>query len=311
MKKIKSFKEIPSDEEIIISIGNYDGVHLAHVEVLSALVANAKDSGSKSVVITFTPHPKQVFSPDKFKYLTEYKLRSKLLHSLEIDYLVEVPFTRDFSTMSPEDFLKDYIFSHQRVKKIFLGHDFSFGSNKSGDKSFLEEYISKNNLEIEVSSSPSFKFDEQIISSSMIRNLLHLGKTIEASKYLGRLFTLNGIILKGDGRGKKIGFPTANITTDKNQLIPKPGVYASKVDVSGMVYNSITNVGFKPTFKDQSEINIETHIFDFDRDIYGEGLIIYFLDYIRDEVKFSSVNDLVIQIQKDVSSAKNIHKSYL
>ncbi len=305
MKIVQSLREIEPNKEIFLAIGNYDGVHLGHKYVLEKLVKTSRSKDGISVVITFFPHPREVIAPSTLKLLCSYEEKRKNLTELEIDYLVELPFNRDFSTKSPEEFLREYIFCHQKISYILLGHDFSFGSEKSGGVENLRKYIKENNLEVSFDSCDSYAVDGKVISSTEIRNHLDKGRVEEASKLIGRNFSLSGIVIKGDGRGKKIGFPTANIKFKNNRMIPLNGVYVSKVKYENMIYHSITNIGTKPTFKDSKERIVETNIFDFNEDIYGENLEVLFMSFIREENKYSSVNELINQIQQDVHQAKS------
>ncbi len=309
MMKLKSLKDLPQEHSYALAIGNFDGVHLGHQFVLNKLVDITKQRILKSILLTFNPHPREILNPADFRLLSSYEEKEKVIGTLGMDYYIELGFNRDFSTLSPSEFLNQHIFVEKNLSFILLGHDFSFGSNKSGGKEELEKFIREKNLEVEVQSSKSFKLDDIAISSSQIRTLISDGEIKKVNGLLGRNFTLSGVIVRGDGRGRKIGFPTANIELPSNQLIPKNGVYISRVTCSDRTYQSITNVGTKPTFKDSQESVVESHILDFDENIYGEVLEVSFIDRIRDEKKFKSVNSLVDQITQDVSKVKDYFKN--
>lgn len=299
MKRIESLNEI-IDDDFAITIGNFDGVHLGHQEIIKNISQSCKKSNLKFVLITFNPHPLQILRPRENFLINLENEKVELLSNLEIDYLLEIPFSRDLSTLSPENFLKSYILENSRVKRIYMGHDFAFGANKQGDFSFVKKYCSN----LEVIKLDEFKKLEKNISSTIIRDHLINGEVEESTKLLGRPFYLKGTVVKGAERGRLIGFPTANINYGQIRITPKIGVYITTVEVRGKSYNSITNVGINPTFKDDSIKTVETNIFNFDEDIYGEVLKVVFHKRLRDEKKFNGVNELVEQITKDVSIAK-------
>jgi riboflavin kinase/FMN adenylyltransferase len=224
------------------------------------------------------------------------------LAELGVDYLVEMKFTRDFSTLAPEAFLKNFLLNYSELKDFYLGYDFAFGANKQGDYDLVKSICAPLRVEVEIQ--PKFELAGQVVSSSLIRDYLNSGKVNEVEKLLSRSFRLEGLVVRGEGRGKKIGFPTANIQTSSDLMVPQKGVYITRTIYNEMTYNSVTNIGNNPTFKDTNQIHIETNLFDFDTDIYGEMLEIQFLRKIRDEKKFATVNDLISQIKSDVTTAK-------
>ncbi len=253
--------------------------------------------------MTFVPHPHQILSSNFKHYLiNSYPERRSMLESLGVDFLIEIDFNRDFSTKRPEDFLEQFVFASDKIKEIHLGHDFAFGMNKQGSFDLVKEMGQARNIVVVVEE--EYKDKDLQISSSRVRELIREGKMIEAAKFLGRPFYLSGPVIKGEGRGKKIGFPTANLQLDTDIIVPMRGVYITRTTIKGMTYNSLTNIGKNPTFNDQDVIHVETFILDFDQDIYGESLSISFLEKIRDEKKFESVNGLIEQLNHDVEKAK-------
>ncbi|WP_127715256.1 bifunctional riboflavin kinase/FAD synthetase [Halobacteriovorax sp. HLS] len=304
MKKISSLKEI-SNETISITMGNFDGVHLGHQSIIKSISSLCKENGTKFVLITFNPHPMRILSPKDNFLINTYSEKYELLKNLGVDYFYEIPFTRDLSTLSPSQFLEDYLLKSKQVKFIYMGHDFTFGANKKGDFSFVQSYCS----EINIVKLDEFKKSESDISSSRIRKSINEGDVEHANKLLGREFFLSGTVVKGAGRGRQIGFPTANIEYNDERITPAFGVYITTVEVRGMIYHSITNIGINPTFNETNLKTVETNIFDFSEDIYGEELKVKFHKRVRDEKKFSSVNELVEQISNDVSHAKAYFKS--
>ena len=307
IKNISELNDIYSEEHIQITIGNFDGVHVGHREFLSRISQDCKNSKCKFVVITFVPHPVQILKAQSGFLINTFNERRELLSHCGVDYLLEVDFTRDFSTLLPEAFLEKYVFSFLGIQKIYLGHDFVFGANKSGDYKLAKSLCEKENVKLILQD--EFLLNNHSVSSSVVRSAISRGKVEEVIALLGRPYFLSGRVIKGQGRGRQIGYPTANIYYGKELIIPAIGVYISQTTIHDMTYNSLTNIGINPTFNNGIEINIETHLLDFDRDIYGEEVRVSFLSKIRDEKKFSSVNDLVCQIDNDVQTAKHFFKS--
>lgn len=301
MKLIKNLKDIP-DENIAVTIGNFDGVHIGHRYVLKAIKQKIAP-GTKLVVISFDPHPSIVLSPRKDFLINRAEDKQDLLENEEVDYYYEIPFTRDLSTLSGNEFLSKYLSSESHKIRFFLGYDFSFGANKKDGVKSIENFCEEKNYTFEVLDKKSVK--ELSVSSSKIRNLIKEGDVGQANHLLGRDFYLTGTIVKGEGRGRQIGFPTANMQYSNLQITPSKGVYFSSVLYKNGMYKSITNIGVKPTFESEAEITVETFILDFDKDIYGETFKLFFHSKLRDEVKFDSVNDLIEQISKDVDSRRN------
>lgn len=303
MRIINSLTDI-NDEKIILSIGNFDGVHVGHQRFLKEIKADCDRLNAKFVIITFIPHPVIVLKARSSFLINSYEERRNLLEDQGVDYIIEIPFTRDFSTLGPKEFLKQNIFTHKNLLKIYLGHDFAFGANKSGGHKIVEENCKKNNVDFFVQE--EFHSEKESVSSSNVRKSLTDGDCKQASKLLGRNFFVSGKIVKGAGRGKQIGFPTANLEVQQDRTFPQIGVYATKVKIKDCVYLSLTNIGKNPTFTDSDVVNIETYILDFDMDIYGETLVVEFESKIRDEKKFSSVNELISQIKKDVDVRRGL-----
>jgi riboflavin kinase / FMN adenylyltransferase len=294
-------------EKLGVTIGNFDGVHLGHQSLLSQIKSNFRSKEIKLLVITFVPHPMKVLKAKTSFLIHSYNNRRKLLEKNGVDYLVEVDFTRDFSSLDAVSFLENYLFKIKNLDSIYLGYDFAFGSNKQGGRNLVLNECKKRNIDIEIQ--PEFKEDNQLVSSSLIRNELEKGNVSRANEFLGRAFTITGMVVKGQGRGRQIGFPTANISFFEDKKIPKGGVYITRTKYRDQDYYSVTNIGINPTFSDHSVLSVETHILDFDNDIYGESLEISFLKNLREEKKFQSVNELINQIKIDVIMAREHFKS--
>jgi riboflavin kinase/FMN adenylyltransferase len=301
MEKINSLKDLTKNA--ILTFGNFDGVHSGHREFLDEVKKNSLEKKCKLVVVTFIPHPRQILSPKEKFLINSYEERRDILEGLHIDYIYEIEFTRDFSTLSPKDFLEQYILVSPFIKGLALGYDFSFGSNKSGSIKFVKEYCKDKDINILIQE--EYLNDNSRVSSSEIRKALDSGDVECANKFLERKFYILGTVIKGQGRGRQIGFPTANIFYNKERMIPSRGVYITQTKYAGEIYNSVTNIGFNPTFEDSENINIETHILNFDKDIYGDKIEVLFSKKLRDEKKFNSVDELVKQISIDVKLAED------
>lgn len=302
MKLINSIKEIASNEKIFFTIGNFDGVHLGHRQFLKFIKDEAQKVGARFLVITFVPHPSFVLKNQRAFLLNTYSERREMLKDLGVEYLFEIDFNRDFSTLSPGDFLDDYIFNHPGITKMFLGHDFAFGANKSGDFNFVKDYCA--NRKIDLFIQDEYKFMSSNVSSSAVRSHVKSGAMDLASNFLGRNYFISGRVIKGAGRGKQIGFPTANLGYERECLVPSNGVYITKTYFKEMTYQSVTNVGHNPTFNTGLDIHVETHLLDFNSDIYGEEIRVEFIKKLRDEKKFSSANELIQQIKTDVENSR-------
>lgn len=301
MKIIKSLSDI-SDKKVAITIGNFDGVHCGHREILKRVKSECDDKDLTLVVITFVPHPIQILAPRSNFLLNTYDERRELFKDIGIEVLLELEFSRDFSTMQPDSFMDKYILQANNVEMFYIGHDFAFGANKKGNHEFIKSFCDGRNVSVTVLD--KYLDSNQDVSSSCVREALDSGDIEKANSFLGRNFFVTGRVIKGEGRGRQIGVPTANLDYPEARKIPTKGVYVSKCTVGKNIWHSITNVGNNPTFNDTTKLFVETHIFDFDNDIYGEEIKVEFLHKLRDEAKFSGVNELIKQIKSDIDEAK-------
>jgi riboflavin kinase/FMN adenylyltransferase len=306
VKDLKELKTVYNENKVHVTIGNFDGVHVGHREFLQQIKKDCVQDHAKFVIVTFVPHPLKILKAHSGFLINTYEERRELLASCGADYLLEIDFTRDFSTLTPEDFLSKHIFSFEGISKIYLGHDFAFGANKSGDfnvaKSFCENKKTSLMLQQE------YKIKSSSVSSTEVRNAILAGDIHKANELLGRNYFLSGRVIKGEGRGKKIGYPTANLGYDKELIIPAKGVYITQVRIKDMTYNSVTNVGINPTFNTGYDVHVESHLLDFTQDIYGDEIRVSFIKKLRDEKKFPSVNDLIEQITADADLAREYFK---
>jgi riboflavin kinase/FMN adenylyltransferase len=306
LKNIEELVGILKTKDVNITIGNFDGVHLGHQDFLNEIKNKSKDENTKFIVITFVPHPGQALKGLSGFLINSYDDRRELLQRQGVDYLLEVDFTRDFSSLSPREFVEQYISIFPKIKCVYLGHDFSFGANRSGDHLIAQKIFKEKNILL--NQEDEFKLNGKTVSSSEIRKALKQGNIIVANELLGRAYYLSGRVIKGQGRGKQIGFPTANLDREKSVILPTNGVYLTKTKIHDMVYFSVTNVGGNPTFNSENEIHVESHLLNFSRDIYGEVVTLYFYDKIREEKKFNTVNELINQIKLDVEFAEKYFK---
>jgi riboflavin kinase / FMN adenylyltransferase len=287
----------------ILTLGNFDGLHLGHQELIRQIIRRAEETASLSMVVTFRPHPLKILAPEKCPPLiSTYEEKIRLMEDLGIDVLVKIPFTIDFAAMEPRHFVKDVLVDLLGAKEIYVGYNYRFGKGRTGDIRMLKELGREFGFlvrEIE-----QVALDGEVISSTRIRQLLQEGDVQHAAKFLGRKYALCGIVIKGDGRGRGLGFPTANIAS-KHAIVPANGVYAVRVFVREKYYDGIANIGLRPTF-DTDTLAIEVHIFDFDEDLYGEEIMVYFLKRLREERKFPDITSLTEQIQRDIEEAKKV-----
>jgi riboflavin kinase / FMN adenylyltransferase len=285
------------------AIGIFDGVHLGHQYLIKQMLTTARRLKLKPVVITFFPHPAHVFRPDvKLGYITSLGDRFRLLSDLGVTTCLVVRFNRTFAGIEPEKFIEDILVKKLGVKAVYVGEDFRFGKDRSGDIALFQRLASLYGYEMHAVS--ALKQGREIISSTRIRKLVGEGKLKEAARLSGRAVSVSGTVVKGSERGKKLGFPTANIAYEAD-ILPPQGVYAVKALLGARKYSAIANIGTRPSFEKQnSKLHLEVHILDFSKNIYGEHLEIELLKKIRNEKRFSSPQDLIKQIQKDEAFAR-------
>jgi riboflavin kinase / FMN adenylyltransferase len=287
----------------VLTLGNFDGLHLGHQELIKIVMKRARETGAASMVVTFRPHPLKILAPEKCPPLISiYEEKIALFEKLGLDVLVKIPFTLDFSAMSPEDFTKKILCDLLGAKEIFVGYNYRFGRGRAGTVETLKKLGEKYGFVVrEVE---QISLDGEVISSTKIRKLLGEGQVERAARLLGRTYAITGIVVKGDGRGKGLGFPTANIAP-KHSIIPAGGVYAVRFFVREKLYDGIANIGVRPTF-DENRLTIEVYVLDFNEDIYGEEISLYFIGKIREERKFKSPDDLIRQIAADIRTARGM-----
>ncbi|ESP62464.1 Riboflavin kinase / FMN adenylyltransferase [Smithella sp. ME-1] len=291
-----------------VTIGNFDGVHLSHQFICRKLASEAKKTGTKSLVITFDPHPKMILHPDiqPFYLITTLEEKLKLLENCGIDGTLVIPFSLDYSHVTAEQFVRDFLGGRLAIKKIIVGHDYTFGQGKKGNSDYLISCGDEIGFAVEVVD--AFKVGENIISSTLIRKLILKGDFKTVTNLLGRCYNVDGIVVSGKGRGAGLGFPTANIKAEK-ELLPPPGIYAAFANVEEKHYMAALNIGEKPTFDDYT-FTFEVYLLDFSGDLRGKRLNTEFVEKIRDIIKFDSPEKLKKQIAADVDKVRSmLHKS--
>ena len=307
MKIYNNFSDFVKVPNAIVTIGTFDGVHLGHQAILKDMVKTAKEIGGETVVITFYPHPRQVLNINaaNLRFITTQEEKLQLLEKSGVDNVVVVNFTKEFSRVSSEDFIRDYIIEHINPVKLVIGYDHHFGNNRMGDFSLLSEMQNKYNFKVQ--RIEAHDVENIAVSSTKIRLSLQQGDVSRANALLGYQFSYIGKVVSGNKIGREIGYRTANLDVKREfRLIEMPGVYATYADFEGKTYKSMTYIGKKPTINDGSEENIEVHIFDFDGDIYEKDLKIRFVKRIRDERKFDSLEDLKRQLEIDEKQIREL-----
>lgn len=296
MKIIEIDLNYKAKEESVIALGNFDGVHRGHIELIKKAIENAKKLNIKSSLLLFNEHTDNLVKVGKKDIITTNKTKFEILENLGVDIIYLINFTKEFMSYSPIKFLDDFLAKNLKIKGVVVGYDYTYGYKKSGDVKFLKE--NKNLFEsVEIIEQISYKGEK--ISSSLIRNLIEDGNIKDANFLLSRPYKLIGKIIHAKGLGKKMGYPTANLRLIDNFVIPKFGVYDTDIIIKGKKYKASTNIGTNPTVEHDG-IKIEAHILDFYEDIYGEIVELELLDFVRPELKFNSVEELFEQIAKDV-----------
>lgn len=285
----------------VLTIGNYDGLHLGHRRIIEKIQEKARDLNGTSMLMTFHPHPLTILRPDKcIGLITPLHVKKRLIEEAGIDALIIIPFTDDFRHITPEAFVDNLLVKKLGIKGLIVGYDFKFGKEGKGNVEYLASHSTEYGFFFE--SQGAITFDGEKVGSNRIRKMIQEGDVGKAALHLDRPYMIEGTVVKGEGRGRTIGFPTINLKTEF-PLIPKRGVYITDVDVGGKRYPAVTNIGYNPTFDGQS-LTIETYILDFSGDLYDRNIVLYFLERVRDEVRFSSVDELKERIWKDVEAAR-------
>ncbi|MFP3983790.1 MAG: bifunctional riboflavin kinase/FAD synthetase [Desulfurivibrionaceae bacterium] len=289
----------------IVTIGNFDGVHVGHQILFSEVVSRAYKEKGTGVAVTFNPHPLKVVRPDiGLKLISTCDQKRELIEMAGLDILIILPFTRQLAEIPAEKFIDDILIKTIGVQQLIVGYDYALGKGRKGDISFLKEQGRRKGFPVTVVE--PFYVDGILASSTKVRELVTAGEMQKVKKILGRYYQIRGQVKQGKQRGGPLlGFPTANLEIDSDDLCPRHGVYVTQVVYKGKCYGGVLNIGYNPTFS-EDKISAETHIFDFDQDIYGQDLKINLLAFLRPEKKFSGPEELAKQITEDVAQAKKI-----
>ena len=305
MKRFNNINEFNCKKSTIITIGTFDGVHLGHQKILKKLNIEAENNGLESSVLTFFPHPRTVLNPNSsLKLINTIEERISLFKKSKIDNLIVHPFTKEFSELDSEDYVKNILVDQLKAKIVLIGYDHKFGKNRTADINNLKEYGIKYNFEvIEIKAE---EINDITISSTKIRNSIEEGDIQLTNSYLGYEFSFFGKVVKGNSIGKTLGFPTANIKIGTDlKLIPKNGVYLISTIINQKIIFGMMNIGIKPTTNENTK-SIEVNLFDFNQDLYDTNITIYIKQFLREEIKFDSLNELKLQIEKDKITCNSI-----
>ena len=302
-----SFDQINIDEKLCLTIGNFDGIHKGHREIIKNLIQQTKTSNLKSAILSFTPHPKIYFNKQKNFMINSQSKKKEILKDLGLDYLIDLNFNDKFTQLSHNEFEDKILLEKLNSKRILIGKDFQYGNQRKGNIDTLKIFCEKNKIELEEIGLIRNDHNSNKISSSAIRENLKSGKFELANKDLERNFSVAGKVIKGDQRGRTIGIPTANLEYPLNTITIPYGVYAVETLIEGNTYFGIVNFGIRPTFNKDKPI-VEAYLFDFDNDIYGKNIEILFHKQIRQEKKFNDIKELLNQINIDIAEAKKILK---
>jgi len=288
----------------VVSMGTFDGVHTGHQALLKHLVARAKKISGEAIIITYYHHPLETIHKKTFPYLlTERNKKENLLKSYGIDCVLYLNFNNEMAQMNPRDFIEEIIIGKVNARELIVGHDTHFGKDRGGDHKLLHDIADEKDLNIEIF--PPYKISNRIVSSSIIRDFVREGSMEQVSNFLGRSYSISGIVKVGHKIGRGLGFPTINICpTDSNKLIPALGVYLCEVLVGKDHYYGLTNVGYSPTLKNTGILEVETHIIDFNGDLYGREVEIFFNRKLREELLFKTKEALIKKINGDLLEAR-------
>jgi riboflavin kinase/FMN adenylyltransferase len=304
MQLYTSLQEItqPFDHPVV-TVGNFDGVHLGHQLLFSEVLIRARRSGGTAVAVTFDPHPLKVLRPEGIRLISSTEQKSELIRLAGMDALVIIPFDRQFAQMSAAAFVGDILCRTLGVQELVIGYDYALGRGREGTIDFLRRQGEERGFPVTVVE--AHYEDGLPVSSTRIRQLVTEGRMEEVRRLLGRCYHIRGEVQRGRQRGRGLGFPTANLHITEDDLCPKKGVYVTQVICGGKMYGSISNIGHNPTFG-ENELVAETHIFDFSDDIYGQPIRLNLLRHLRGEIKFNSPDELAAQIRKDVETARQV-----
>ena len=302
MRVHSGFENWAGNDRTAVSLGNFDGVHIGHRTILKRTMELARTAGIPAVVVTFDPVPKKILQPETAPPLIQtLDQRLASLETVGLDDAIVVPFSDQFARKSPEEFVREYLVRTLRTKYFVVGENFSFGHQKQGDLSLLRKM--GQSFDFDVEGIPEVFWEGVRISSSQIRDFVQNGQMEQATRFLGHPFTLTGLVVEGEHLGGKLGIPTANLDY-RNEIVPAKGVYVCSASVKGQAYRAATNVGMRPTFEGK-RLTVEAHLLDFQGDLYGLPMDLQFFHKLREEIRFSGVDQLKTQIHDDIQQTRN------
>ena len=306
MNIIKDLRDIKRDEKSVITLGTFDGLHLGHQQIVNEIIQKSRQINGRNFLLTFEPHPRKVIpGRNDVKLLSTLEEKVEILEELGLENLFVINFTTEFSKQSPAEFVKTYLINGIGLNEVIIGHDHHFGKERDGNFELLQKMGKDFNFSVTLI--PEFSIEGETISSTKIRNSLLAGDVVKASKMLGRNYSFKGKIVRGDGRGRKLGFPTANLSVgNDDKLIPAKGIYSAECIVENEKHFGLLSLGSRPTFHKDGDIIPEFYIFDFDRDIYDRVMQVNLVEKIRDEEKFNSVDDLITRMKQDEETGRKI-----
>ncbi len=290
---------LPAFKNAVLTVGTFDGVHLGHRVILNEVVNHAQKVDGDSVLLTFEPHPRKLLFPGQpLGIITTLHEKLQLITAAGITHVVVVPFTKEFSQLSAQEYIERFMVGVFCPHSIVIGYDHRFGHDRKGDMKLLEQYAPI--YKYELTEIPPQLIDEAAVSSTKIRHALTDGRVHDAAHMLGRPYALKGTVMHGNKLGRTLGYPTANLQPlEGEQIVPANGIYAIQAGHNGVLYDGMMSIGFNPTVTDKKELRIEANLFDFNQDIYGDVLEVLFVKRLRDEQKFDSLDALVAQLHKD------------
>lgn len=306
MKIFRNIDEIKFDKQTVLTLGTFDGIHLGHQQIIKRVLECSEENKLRNLIITFHPHPRKVINPEmQLKLLTTNEEQISILEKLGIQNLFIVNFTKQFSQLTPDEFIKNYLVDKIGLRRIVIGYDHHFGKGRGGDVEFL--LASGKKYGFEVLQIQPFIIDNETVSSTKIRAALEVGDLKKVNKMLGRYYSFSGVVVEGDKRGRELGYPTANIKlSDEDKMLPQIGIYAVLVEIDGIEYKALLSIGKRPTFYNDGKVVPEVYIYDFNNDIYGKEIKVNLIQKLRGEEKFNSAEELIRQMNIDKENGLKI-----
>ncbi|MEJ5263052.1 MAG: bifunctional riboflavin kinase/FAD synthetase [Ignavibacterium sp.] len=299
MNIFRNIDEIRYDKQTVLTLGTFDGIHLGHQQIIKRVIECSEENNLRNIVITFHPHPRKIINPEmQLKILTTTEEQINILENLGVQNLFIINFTKEFSQLTPDEFIKNYLVDKIGISRIVIGYDHHFGKGRGGDVEFLK--TSGKKYDFEILQIQPFIIDNEPVSSTKIRNALESGEIKRANKMLGRTYSFSGVVVEGDKRGRELGYPTANIKIlDEDKMLPQIGIYAVLVELDGIEYKALLSIGKRPTFYNDGKVIPEVYIYDFNNDIYGKEIKVNLIEKLRGEEKFNSAEELIRQMNID------------